>query len=96
MSDSSDSGPRVSVVVPLQRQPFEEVVACLREKLAQAERGEITAFAYVCEYHNGNVGQYAFHDKGSNIYKLVGVIEALKARLVKRYLGSSDDSENLD
>lgn len=92
----SDHRPPMPVVVPLQRQPFEEVVACLREKLAQAERGEITAFAYVCEYQDGNVGQYAFHDRGSNIYKLVGAVEALKYRLTKRYLGSSDSGENLD
>jgi len=83
-------------VVPLQRKPYDELVACLREKLAQAERGELTAFAFVCEYVDGKVGQYAFHDIGSNVFKLVGILEALKFRIATRHLGSDEQSETLD
>jgi hypothetical protein len=83
-------------LVPLQRKPYDALIACLREKLEQAERGELTAFAYVCEYVDGNVGQYAFHDVGSNVFKMVGILEALKVRIANRYLGSDEQSEQLD
>jgi hypothetical protein len=73
--------PVLSIVKPM-RAPWDELVECLREKLAQAERGELTAFAY--------------HNVGSSAYKMVGAIEALKTRVVMRHLQPDPGSEFLE
>jgi hypothetical protein len=82
-------------VVPLTRQAWDELVSCLEEKLAQAKAGNISAFAYVIEYANGDVGNHAYHNMGSNVYKMVGAIEALKIRVCNRHL-QPGTGEHLD
>lgn len=82
-------------MVPFERPKYEELIECLREKLAQAERGELGSFAYACEYTNGETGHYAFHDVGSNVYKIVGIIEALKIRIASRHLQADPGGEKL-
>jgi hypothetical protein len=58
MTCRTQSAPEcLAEVRPLRREPYPELVECLREKLAQAERGELVAFAYAAEYSNGDMGQ---------------------------------------
>jgi hypothetical protein len=72
--------------VPCQYEPWPELVSKLESLLEEAKRGDLRSFGYACERRNGDCGQYAFHDVGSNAFKLVGIIEALKASVVRRYL----------
>ena len=63
--------PKLSIV-PLQREPWKEMVDYLREKLAQAERGELAAIAVVTEYADGSSGHQTFHGEHSWPMKLIG------------------------
>lgn len=69
-------------LVPFERPRAKELIACLKEKLAEAERGELVSFVFACEHADGGNEHDAFIDDGASAYKLIGIVETMKAKLV--------------
>ena len=73
-------------VLPFERPSSADIVACLKEKLAEAERGEISSFSFVCEHTDGGHSHETILDDSCSVYKLIGIAEMhamrLKLRLV--------------
>jgi len=69
--------------VQAERRVCQELVDCLREKLEQAERGELLAFAYVAEYDDGTPASWRHNLAGSNAYKMIGQLEEQKHHLLE-------------
>lgn len=61
-------------------EPVAAVVEHLRERLKQAETGEIRSVATVCTLENGNIST-AWNANGE-FWKLVGAIDWLKHRML--------------
>jgi hypothetical protein len=74
----------IEAVVPI-RQPSEEFVTALREELERAEKGELKSFAFVAEYVDGSVVDQVMYEDGANAYKLLGALETMKAKIIKRH-----------
>ena len=79
---SGDESMNVTVKVP--PRPWPELVDYLREKLAQAEAGQLAAVAIVFEYDGGETGHYAFKAERSYPMKLVGELEAAKFAILSK------------
>ena len=71
--------------------PWPELVEVLTEKLEQARRGEITAFACCVETRSGDCDTFALHNVGSSAYKMVGSLDVLKHSIINRHLVPRDD-----
>lgn len=63
-----------------------EIVAELREKLAQAERGEIVGLSLAVTYADGKVGTRVHLGIGSDAYRMAGAIAALVKRFADHEL----------
>ena len=73
-----------AAVIPFEPLHVRDIIAKLREKLAQAERGELASIVYVTTHADGGVEHdYAIAD-GESVYKLLGVAEMLKIRLASK------------
>lgn len=77
-------------------QPWPEMVERLELLLKEAKDGELRSFGYVVERRNGDCGNFAFQDVGSNAFKFAGLIVALLHRVTTRYLVSDSYSEKLE
>jgi hypothetical protein len=77
-------GPANGVVSPLRYPPWPEMVAYLREKLAEAERGDLRALFVVCEHSGGQTGSQAFTGTNAWPSKLLGEVELLAHGLRER------------
>ena len=75
-------------VVPFERPWKKDLVECLRERLAEAERGEIASFTFAMEYADGASNRDAFLDDGASVYKLIGIVEMLKQGIVEILVSS--------
>lgn len=69
-------------IVPFTRKAWPSMTRYLREKVGQAERGEIRALTVVVEYDNGDMGSQAFHGEHSCPVKMLGEIELLKVAML--------------
>ena len=74
----------LEAVVPI-REPSEEFVTAIREELERAEKGELKSFAFVAEYVDGTVIDQVMYEDGANAYKMLGALETLKAKIIKRH-----------
>lgn len=65
---------------------FPRLAEELRRLADMAEKGEIVSFAYGAEKRSGGCMFAGWHDIGSTAHGLVGAIEAVKYRIIRRYL----------
>ena len=63
--------------------PCAEIVACLRELLERAERGEILAFAGVVQMTGHEVASVTVRGEGSSIFTLLGAAHELAYRICR-------------
>jgi hypothetical protein len=61
-----------------------DLIAKLREKIAQAERGEIASFVFVATHVDGGVEHDYVMAEGESVYKLLGIVEMFKQRLASK------------
>lgn len=61
-----------------------DLIAKLREKIAQAERGEIASFVFVATHADGGVEHDYVMADGESVYKLLGIVEMFKQRLASK------------
>ena len=87
MSDHDSANtkpPPLAQVIPLARKPWPELVEYLREKLTQAEDGQLAAIVLAFEYEGGETGHYAFNAEDSWPGKLVGEMQFAQHQMVVR------------
>ena len=85
------SEPKPALRLITEKKPWPELVEHLKNLLARAEAGELSAFAFVGENVDGTMIRYAYHGHGSYPIKMVGQIEVLKLAVIHRHCKFEDE-----